>query len=532
MPKQDTGPVSGRPGQAKGRQQRIPLDYYKKIDDIRRIRRILTWVALIGAVVWIGSGLRLRAGKVAETGHSRLRYSPGELASVHQAWNDRCEACHRDFTPINDSAWKPPLPIFATGPGSDKACQTCHQGPPHHPNQKAEDVKSCAGCHFDHRGKENSLVKLADSECVNCHGALSSHFASKDSKSKLAVAETITSFATDHPVFSTEKPGAKDPGKLKFNHALHMAPGLSRKADGRDVKTWAYITDADALKRFKPTNAKDGDQVQLDCKSCHVTDAADFGWTKLEGLPTSATLPARTDGKEMLPITYENQCKACHSLSFDGRDPSLVVPHRAQPDKIREFLWATYAGMFVKQEGKPTASPAPERPIPGQRVEATDATLRNQIEKSVTAAEKLIFNGKTTCLECHYATGTDKATGHPTQIERPNVPAFWLEKSRFDHTAHRAVNCKDCHIKAVTSDKSADILIPGLKSCQECHSPSTTTSFFADSTEIKGGVRHDCTACHRYHHADQPKVGRGSLSEKGTEPKDILNFLKGGKSGE
>jgi hypothetical protein len=36
------------------------------------------------------------------------------------------------------------------------------------------------------------------------------------------------------------------------------------------------------------------------------------------------------------------------------------------------------------------------------------------------------------------------------------------------------------------SERTADINLPGIKSCVECHSP-------------KGGIAHACSTCHVYH---------------------------------
>ena len=42
-----------------------------------------------------------------------------------------------------------------------------------------------------------------------------------------------------------------------------------------------------------------------------------------------------------------------------------------------------------------------------------------------------------------------------------------------------------------------------------------------------GGVRHNCTDCHRYHHGDQPMQGRGGDSWFPKDPRDLADWLKG-----
>ncbi len=517
----------------KGRSRRIEIDYYKKPDPIRKLRAALVWAAIILAGGWLLAGLTFSNGKVSASAQSRFRSSPGELASVHKAWNDRCEACHNvDISSSGKSeagGW--PVPGVETSLVTDTSCQSCHSGPAHHPSQKPEDVKSCASCHFDHRGVDNSLIKLADSDCISCHKDLSQHIAS--GKQSSGTANVVTSFTGDHPPFSTESDKAVDPGRLKFNHALHLSEGLVHKPGDRDVKTLAYLTDPTARERYRKPGQKDDAPIRLDCASCHVADASDFKLEQLAGLPRATTLPVRSQGKEMLPITYENQCKACHPLSFDGRNPKLVAPHRAQPEDIRQFLTSTYSGVFVSDDQKLLADVPQKKPIPGQRADRDEASVKQRIDKAVAAAEKVLYGGKTTCFECHYATKTT-AAGLPEAIELPNVPSLWQPKARFDHTAHRAVKCAECHVKSTTSIVASDILVPGIASCRECHvnakGGNLLSAVLPGLSSTESFVRADCTTCHRYHHADKPMLGRGASSERGTVDHDFAKFLSGDHS--
>jgi hypothetical protein len=508
---------------AKGRAQRIPLDYYKKPDGIQKAKLGLAVLALILSIGWWASGLEFRGNQVETGARGLLRYSKGPLASVHETWNDKCDACHRPFTPIDGKRWSPP--IFTVGHESDQACLACHQGPPHAKSEIPDQVKSCAGCHVDHRGHNVSLVRLNDTECTSCHADLSLH-RSTTAKSS-GIADKIHSFANDHPPFSTEGPNAKDPGRLKFNHALHLNPGLTHKPGDRDIKAIAYLRDPESRERYRREGQKDDSPIQLDCASCHVTNSADFKISRIAGLPQSAALPVGGSGKEMLPITYENQCKACHSLSFDERNPDLLAPHRVQPPAIREFLWSTYAGMFIKNDEKLLAKVVRSKPIPGEPLEADEATVKEKIQQAVTGAEKVLFDGNTTCFECHQSS-TVKADGRREDIVIPSVPATWLTKAQFDHKAHRAVNCQDCHTNASKSQAATDILIPGIASCRECHSPAQKAGFFATAPkETRGGVRHDCTTCHLYHHSDASGKSEPSLAAGETPEGSFSDFLRG-----
>ncbi len=510
---------------AKGRAQRIPLDYYKKPDAILKAKLGLSALALVLAVGWFASGLEYRGGQVQTSSAGLLRYSKGPLASVHDAWNDKCDACHRPFAPIDGKRWGPP--IFTMSRESDHTCQTCHKGSAHAQHEIQDEVKSCAGCHIDHRGRDVSLVRMEDSECTSCHADLGLHsipFKSGEKPSVTALA--IHSFATDHPPFSSEGPKAKDAGHLKFNHALHMNPGQVAKVGNKGAKTLAVLADKTTRDRYRGEGQTDESPIQLQCASCHVTDAVDYKAGHLDGLPQSAALPVRGSGKQILPITYENQCKACHPLTFDGANLDLAVPHRVQPKEINQFLRSTYAGLILQKDPKRPVKVTLPKPIPGSLPDSDELGMRAEVDKAVSAAEAYIYSGKSTCLECHEAQMSAK--GRPETITPPNVPALWLTKSKFDHTAHRGVGCLDCHAAARSSEHATDILIPGIASCRECHAPKSPSGFFATSDKAPlGGVRHDCTTCHSYHDGDHPLNGRGALAENGTDERSFADFLRG-----
>jgi hypothetical protein len=534
------------PNRVTGKQkaQRIEFDYYKRRDPILRAKVGLSVLALIVALAWWGAGLQVRGGRLESSAVGNLRYSKGTLASVHQTWDAKCEACHLPFNSIDAHRWTPPL--IARG-GSDHLCQSCHKGPAHSGKQIAGEVKSCAGCHVDHRGREASLLRLNDTECTTCHANLGSHRLADVKKEKTVTAEQITSFATDHPPFSTEAAGFKDSSGLKFNHKRHLNPGLVAEVGERDGKTLRWLADADRARYQKDGQEPDA-LITLECKSCHVTDASDFRVDRIAGVPQAAVLPPRASGAQMLPITFENQCKACHPLTFDSRSPELVVPHRVQPAEIDRFLSDLYAGMYLKQEDKlldrrvgvrtnPGLPPDPAEVDVKKKIDdavkkaesrifrpydSAEVTVKQKIDGAVKSAERVLFEGKTTCLECHNAV-INPGQILPESIVVPKVPTIWQEKAFFDHTAHRSLgadNCNVCHSQARTSDDATDVLLPKLSSCQVCHAP-------ASSAADRGGVRHDCTTCHRYHNGDHTTQGRGALAEWGAIEKDVRSFLTG-----
>jgi hypothetical protein len=474
------------PGQT--RPARIPLDYFKQTDGVRRWKLILTAVAVAATVVWLLSGLLQSDG-------GRLRYSRGPVASVHAMWDSQCDACHSSFQPIQSDTWASAI----VGTDGDAKCQHCHEGPPHHASATSP---ACASCHREHQGREASLVQLADFACVQCHGNLPAH---GGTLSGSAFAPSIHRFDQDHPEFRitdhfgqsrTEIGKAADPGRLKFNHRLHLTNGMVLDPRGKPF-LYKNIADANEGERYARQASKTlDDRVHLNCAACHRLDAEQSGShpEPIAGLPATSVSPPRAPGATMLPIVYERHCRACHPLTFD--DGQAAVPHRLQTSGLRDFLERHYTGQLMK--GKPSIFDAklPARLVPGKSPDPAMEEAMNRIRSQVAAAEKQLYQDKKTCGECHYYEKTESR-----RIVSPDVPTIWLPHASFSHLAHRAVDCSSCHPRADESTEAKEILLPGIEVCKQCHAPAGRNA---------GGARNNCTECHRYHNGDNPLQGIGA----------------------
>jgi hypothetical protein len=111
----------------------------------------------------------------------------------------------------------------------------------------------------------------------------------------------------------------------------------------------------------------------------------------------------------------------------------------------------------------------------------------------------------------------------------------WLAHAKFNHAAHRGTTCATCHpgtvagtITPADANKPEPVQITGVASCRACHSPSGTKVTLPDGSKITGGgVRANCTDCHRYHHGDLPIQGRGAQTRYPKEPRTLADWLKG-----
>jgi hypothetical protein len=530
----------------KQRQTRIELKYYKRPDAIARWRAriILITVALAGlwfalAPVWE----RRTSAPVRLFEWDRLA-SPGPLARVHSTFESRCDACHVPFQPMNASHLTP----FAAAKTSEsnQRCQACHTGPTHHASQVPHEREmACSACHHDHRGEEVSLVRVDDTSCTTCHADLPNHHDKNLPFKEPAVAKSVTHFDADpnhHPDFFVVK-NKKDPGRLKFNHALHRAPGYTLEPSGQ-ILTFAQVADGERTRYgWNSTMPLETPVPPLeDCRFCHRLDSDEVAASGNGTKTVREGLPSRGAGEYMLPVTYKNDCRACHPLEFDSKSPGQQIPHGLSPRDVLDQLRQFYQAQAVKLDPDLLRRYIPTEQKPGKPAKPVSDQIGRAVDDKVLIAVRILFgsgvNGKAMkqqelpnsrrgCVECHYLVPSpDRLVNadaiRDVAIEPVKVPSVWFERARFDHSAHRAVDCIECHANVNTSRKSADVLLPGIKDCIKCHGPATN-----QNGQASGGAGDSCTECHRFHNGDHPLQGIGASARGVINRQTINQFLQG-----
>ncbi len=428
----------------------IELDYYRRPRPLRQLRRWLTWaVFVVGAVTLV---------LITWLGQPTI-YQAGPVATAHRMFNQDCARCHTEsFQPIN-RLWPGNAPLRSV---ADHACQQCHEGPIHHAQQVTDP--SCASCHPEHRGRP-LLTQVADHHCTQCHADL------KRKDGRPCQVASVSNFAGQHPEFALWRDREpKDPGRLRFNHRVHMREeGL---LDGT------------------------GQWEKLTCASCHVPN---------------------TERQYPVPIHYEHHCARCHPLSVLvlGNWPDeptrqaaaqfrqQPAPHRP-PVEVRAALRERYT-QFVQQypvvlDSKPADSPQP--PLPGtQRTRPVPSRESwNWVEAQLQQAEQLLFVGGGGCRYCHEPKDPGVVLLPPRLPEfvPTNLPRRWYPHRHFSHDSHRLLRCTECHA-AAESVRTSDVLLPRIDTCQKCHNPQV-------------GVRRECITCHRYHDRGRESAGKGRLT--------------------
>jgi hypothetical protein len=411
---------------AKQRAQRIDLNYFKRSHGMRRWRILLSIALPIAAALWIGG--------LAAAG-SRGPYSAGPVSSAHAFAETRCEVCHR-----TDG--------FFRRHTTDGACLACHDAPAHAANQTPPPA--CAACHQDHRGRVQ-LAKTDDGFCVDCHGDL------KTTHGNPKVATTVTSFPSGHPQFAAVREGAPgDPGKMRFNHAVHLKDML-RGPNGPE---------------------------QLECTTCHTPEV-------MRTAAANRTKPAASG--LMAPIAYQQQCARCHPLFFDERI-DRAAPHDT-PEKVRAFVQHALADYIRQNPNDMSRSDDEVRRVPlnfPRPVEPPARTPQEWVARRTASDERMLWNK--TCAECHERDSPGVDRGGLPVYAKTGIPRQWMPRAQFTHTPHAMVTCESCHA-ARGSTKTSDVLVPPREACATCHAPSKGRALRPGS----GHAESRCFECHRYH---------------------------------
>ena len=424
--------------------QRIDLNYFKRSHPFRRLRFSLSVSVPILALLWLGWFALSRNNRV---------YSSGKMSASHTVLTERCSSCHVKGAGVFSSK------------ASDSACETCHDGPIHHANQVF--TPRCATCHREHRGSLR-LAATSDTSCTQCHADL--HVVGSSTQ----YARNINGFGSSHPEFAAVRAGRVDPGTIKFNHRVHLKTNL----------------------------AGPHGPVQLACVDCHRPPTASEPEGFRSQQPKSASAaqepeppPSRNpDRAYMAPISYAPHCIACHQLQFDKRFAESAphdTPAAVQALVVRRFRQyiATHPAELHITNSDPNL---PARPFP---VSPRVLTPEQWVAERVAESEQLLW--RKTCMQCH--TMSFPASQSFPLVANSNITVRWFQHGVFNHDKHRLLRCEECHTAARTSQETSDILLPGIKTCEQCHHSG------GEAAEAR------CFECHTYHDWRKEKAAQNNF---------------------
>ena len=430
-------------------------------------RRLLAWSLSLMVIVFCGvlplrtvytplhvhlaapqSPMAVTQAALRTAGPPRLDafWNPGPISSAHQNFGSQCRLCHdRPFERVRDAS-----------------CLACHTTVGEHIADKglqheAFKGQRCATCHKDHQGVAG--MKKADAiGCVQCHDDIR-RFAAK------SMLDDIADFADKHPAFKlsmvqpdgalashptikrvAQTPALQYPNGLKFPHDVHLAKAGIESPAG------------DPAKRGR---------VVLECANCHIPNAAGDGFEA---------------------VSMEKNCQGCHRLAVSPQAPERQVPH-GKPADVAVAVREMYAGLALDRYPAQltTVNTLLQRPVDAQ-IPAQLIPARRWIQEQTQASLIQMFESpKGVCLTCHQIT--PKPDAGSWLVAPVAYTHQWLPKSRFSHLQHASAACDTCHA-AATSKNAADILIPDIDSCRDCHTGSKPSG---------NKVLSSCDSCHGFH---------------------------------
>lgn len=493
----------------KQRSQRIQIDYYRKPSGLDRWRTGCVVTALLVAGLY--------AFYVVAAG-GRSHTSTGPLASVHASFEQDCDTCHKALTPMDPHAVKMDWNLVGLDARKsiehiESTCQQCHSVGDHHRDRMVETSKTldqnCAQCHADHQGRDHALASVADHKCVDCHANLD-----QVCIALATVRSNVSAFTLEtHGDFASLQEG--DRGRVKFDHHQHMLPGQVHEGQ-RGPFTIGMLDDV-LRQRYRKPGQDDTSPVSLDCSSCHELAGDPLPASDIaEDITVSA---AREFGSFIAPVSFQRHCSACHALNPGlASEETTPLPHAVEWKKIDLLLAATARGAAATGITRPPRDDRQSTPQPGAGLGNPPPAFSYSIEDSLQDAETRRNQVVSQCLKCHDQESISDAAIRSALVGSaiPLIPQRWLRFGRYDHGAHRDVDCRYCHQAAYPTDGQdraavdhQSVMIAGIESCTGCHrdaeSPTPDAIRVGTAKALLGRqptwASDRCTLCHRYHTA-------------------------------
>jgi hypothetical protein len=365
----------------------------------------------------------------------------GPVHSAHSSTASECENCH--------------ISAFQRVP--DAACMDCHTVDRHVAISATTVLGEarCASCHLEHN-EPPELVKRHQGLCADCH---------QDLPADAALANA-GDFLDDHPEFKVSLllPIVTDDGNTEWNtEQLLMSEAQSAEQSNLLFDHAVHLDEAGIV-------TPDG-RRRIECIECHQPEPG---------------------GARMVPISMDEHCSDCHTLSFDPDDPTRSVPH-GDPETVLQSLIEYYSARLLG--GDPDAVEQRLR-RPGRalsRAERDRAAAEARVQALEIAQD--LFERRA-CTNCHEVTRSSDNDEVPWQVAPVRLTETFFMHASFTHAAHdtEVTSCDSCH-QASQSVSATDVLIPGIENCRDCHG-----SGFAGRNN-SAQTPSTCIMCHNFHFA-------------------------------
>ncbi|MCS7034433.1 MAG: cytochrome c3 family protein, partial [Phycisphaerae bacterium] len=491
---------------------RIDLNYHRRRHPWRTTRVALVAVCTLAAAAWFAlSSVRFENGRPVLVD---AIHNPGPVTRAHQQFENDCRACHDGgaasgspagyWLHVSDAAClrchdgslhHANQKVAESHAGVDAAQFVHAVQDSTHPTGALS--ARCISCHVEHRGEE-VLAASSDRHCITCHENVSR--ALKPGKQPLIAARVTAFTVADHP---------------RFGRRLDSSGGASADFTWQDLTDVKFNHAKPAHAEIPPlpgaaNNCTRCHEVSNGTPSAGRTEEDRSKYPPFES-PTGRLLrPDWRTADYVQPVSYERHCIGCHRLTLPAGGPT--IPHeemsivRAALANLPNDLIASLRSLSEPERKKQLTTTRREGRGPAAKtVEVTrteEEWLKERLEKLIGPVSKPVeafeggtelirragatfdwtygteklkgpstavlefyvaFAGSESCAKCH---GTNQSAGDfgrlassvplettPTGIGP--LPRRWFPGSRFNHYAHRQLNCLDCHAAALRSEKTS-----------------------------------------------------------------------------
>ncbi len=362
----------------------------------------------------------------------------GPLHNAHSSTAAECEACH--------------VTAFRRVP--DAACMECHEASRHVSGAAPAVIGEtrCASCHREHN-EPAELVNRHQDLCADCHVSLPDN----------VDLQPAGDFLDAHPDFrvSLELPLPSERGDTEWTtEHIRLRDAVTANRSNLRFDHKVHVAEEGLL-------TPDGKRV-IECAECHVPEPG---------------------GAKMLPVTMDEHCSDCHTLSFDPDDPARVVPH-GDPAGVVQALVEYYSARLLGEDPDAVEQRV-RRPGRALTREDRDRAAAEAREQALSVAADLFE--RQACSNCHEVTRREDRD-LPWHVEPVRLTNDFFPHSNFSHAAHdtEVTSCDACH-DAQRSEAAEDLLIPDIDSCRECHG-----SGFARRNSARQ-IPSACVMCHGFH---------------------------------
>ena len=203
--------------------------------------------------------------------------------------------------------------------------------------------------------------------------------------------EAVSQFDDDHhPDLSDSwKSRSADPRRIKFNHALHLAAGLTLEKEGPSSLSAGFLRPTGfAMAERMKSKRGDTDQARVRFMS---SARARRAHAKRRSIASRTRALLDLKASTWLPIVYENHCAACHPLQFEEKRPEQFARHGISAQETLNDLRQLYMSEAAKDDPELLRQFVPPRPMPGQPSRRTKPAIGQAVDDKVLLAAKLLF---------------------------------------------------------------------------------------------------------------------------------------------